>query len=81
MNPLGNGNIGGGLSPQMMNGIQQIKGLMQMANGNPMFLARQNPMLGQVMQMCKGQNPQQMFYALCQQQGINPDLILKELKK
>ena len=79
MNPLGNGNIGG-LSPQMMKNIQQVKGLMQMAN-NPMALAQQNPMFAQVMNMCKGQNPEQMFYAMCQQQGINPESILNELKK
>ena len=80
MNPLGNGNVGG-LPPQMMKNIQQVKGLMQMANGNPMALAQQNPMIGQVMQMCKGQNPEQMFYAMCQQQGINPEMILNELRK
>ena len=80
MNPLGNGNIGG-LPPQMIENIQQIKGLMQMANGNPMTLAQQNPMIGQVMQMCKGQNPQQIFYAMCQQKGINPEMILNEFRK
>ena len=80
MNPLGNENIGG-LPPQMKQNIQQIKGLMQMANGNPMALAQQNPALAQVMQMCKGQNPEQMFYAMCKQQGINPNDIINELRK
>ena len=80
MNPLGNGNIGG-LPPQMMKNIQQVKGLMQMANGNPMALAQQNPMIGQVMNMCKGQNPEQMFYAMCQKQGIDPNAIINELRK
>ena len=80
MNPLGNGNIGG-LPPQMSQNIQQIKSLMRMANGNPMALAQQNPMFAQVMNMCKGQNPQQMFYAMCQQKGINPNVILNELRK
>ena len=82
MNPLGNGNINmSGLPPQMLQNIQQVKGLMQMANGNPMALAQQNPMVGQIMQMCKGQNPQQIFYAMCQQQGINPNEIINELFK
>lgn len=82
MNPLGNGNMNmGGLPPQMLQNIQQVKGLMRMANGNPMALAQQNPMIGQVMQMCKGQNPQQIFYAMCQQQGINPNEIINELFK
>ena len=80
MNPLGNGNVGG-LPPQMMKNIQQIKGLMQMTKGNPMLLAQQSPEIAQVMQMCKGQNPEQMFYAMCKQKGVNPELILKEFSK
>lgn len=80
MNPLGNGNVGG-LPKGMMQSIQQVKGMMQMAQGNPMALMQQNPMMGQVMQMCQGQNPQQVFYAMCQQKGINPELILNEFRK
>ena len=81
MNPLGNGNMGGQMPHQMMQGINQVKNLMRMAQGNPMALAQQNPMLGQVMNMCRGQNPQQLFYAMCQQRGVNPDFILNELRK
>lgn len=80
MNPLGNGNLGG-LPPQMRQNIQQVKGMMNMFKGNPMALAQQNPMVGQIMQMCKGQNPEQVFYAMCQQQGVNPNDILNELRK
>lgn len=79
MNPLGNGNIGG-LTPQMQQGIQQVKGIMQMANGNPVAIMQKNPMFKQVMQMCNGKNPEQLFYAMCKQQGINPNDILKELR-
>lgn len=75
MNPLGNGNVGG-ITPQMRQGIQQVKGLMQMANGNPMA----NSQLAQVMQMCKGQNPEQVFYAMCKQRGIDPQAFLQELR-
>ena len=84
MNPLGNGNLNpspAGLPPQMMQGIQQVKGMMNMFKGNPMALAQQNPMLGQVMQMCQGQNPEQLFYAMCQQRGVDPNAILNELRK
>lgn len=80
MNPLGNGNIGG-LSPQMAQNIQQVKGLMRMANGNPMLLAQQNPAFAQVMNMCKGQNPEQLFYDMCRQKGIDPNAIINELRK
>lgn len=76
MNPLGNGNVGG-ITPQMRQGIQQVKGLMQMASGNPMA----NPQLAQVMQMCQGQNPEQVFYAMCKQRGIDPQAFLQELRR
>lgn len=75
MNPLGNGNVGG-ITPQMRQGIQRVKGLMQMASGNPMA----NPQLAQVMQMCQGQNPEQVFYAMCKQRGIDPQAFLRELR-
>lgn len=75
MNPLGNGNIGS-ITPQMRQGIQQVKGLMQMASANPMA----NPQVAQVMQMCQGQNPQQVFYTMCKQRGIDPQAFLQELR-
>lgn len=77
MNPLMKG---GQLSPQMMQGIRQIKGMMQMMNGNPTALTQQNPMFNQVVQMCKGQNPQQVFMSMCQARGIDPNAILNELR-
>ena len=80
MNPLGNGNMGG-IPLQFQQNIQQVKGLMQMAQGNPMLLAQQNPAIAQIMQMCQGQDPQKMFYELCRQRGIDPNLILNELRK
>ena len=84
MNPLGNGNLNTapcGLPPQMQQSIQQIKGMMSMFQGNPTALLQQNPMFGRIMQMCQGQNPEQLFYALCQQQGVDPNAILNELRK
>lgn len=66
--------------------IQQLKQMMNMLNGaqNPQAVlqqvAQQNPQLAQVMQMCNGKNPQQVFYQMCQQRGINPDEILNALK-
>lgn len=80
MNPLGNNPQTNQLSPQLMQNIKQVKGMMQMINGNPTALAQQNPMFNQVMQMCKGQNPQQVFLAMCKKQGIDPEAILNELR-
>lgn len=83
MNPLGNGNInanGNVLSAQMQQNIRQVKGMMNMFRGNPMAVMQQNPMLNQVMQMCQGQNPEQLFYTMCKQRGVDPSMILNELR-
>ena len=44
------------------------------------MVAQQNPQLNAVMQMCNGKNPQQVFYEECQKQGIDPNIILNELR-
>lgn len=83
MNSSGIG-MGNGLPPQLMQSIQNIKGIMKMANGNPQQILQQmggnNPMFNQVMQMCNGQNPEKVFYDLCKQQGIDPQAVLKQLQ-
>lgn len=81
MNPLGNNPPQNNqLPPQMRQNIQQVKELMQVLQGNPAQLMQQNPMLNQVMQMCKGQDPQQVFMAMCKQRGFDPQAILDELR-
>ena len=70
MNPLGN-NPGGGLPPNILNNIKQIKGLMN---------NKSNPILNQVLQICNGQNPEQVFRNMCRQRGIDPEAILRELR-
>lgn len=83
MNPLKNNN---GLPPQLIQSINQIKGIMNMAKGNPnqIFeqLGKQNPQFNQILQMCngQGQNPEQLFYSMCKQQGIDPQAVLKQLR-
>ena len=78
MNPLGNN--GTQLPPELQQNIQQIKGFMHAINGDPSQLAQQNPMFNQVLQMCKGQDPQQLFMAMCKQRGVDPEAILRELR-
>lgn len=81
MNPLNSG-----INPQMMQNIQQLKGMMQqfktMQNPNAVFqtMAQNNPQMQQVLQMCQGKNPKDVFYSMCQQQGVNPEQILNMLK-
>lgn len=70
MNPLGGPQST--LPPQVLQNIQQVKQMMN---------STQNPMLNEVLQMCKGRNPQEVFMALCKQRGIDPEAVLKELRK
>ena len=66
--------------------IAPIKNMMQMLNGaqNPQavlqMLAQKNPQMAQVMQLVGGRNPQEVFYEMCKQRGVNPDDILNQLK-
>lgn len=85
MNPLNNetNNIQG-LPPELMQSIKQIKGIMNMANGNPMQVLQQmggnDPRINQVLQMCKSQNPQDIFISMCKNQGIDPQAVLNQLR-
>lgn len=73
------------LPPQIMQGISQIKQMQSLFNGTPQQMIQQmaqsNPIFNEVIQMCKGQNPQQVFEMLCKQRGIDGNAILKELQK
>ena len=79
MNPLGNGTIGG-LPPQLMQNIQQLKPLLQMYNGNLNQLAQQNSAVNQILQAYKGQNPEQIVRSLCKQRGIDPEALIRALR-
>lgn len=82
MNPLKNslGNM------QMTQGVEQVKGLMNQmkAFSNPQLalqqMAQNNPQLNQVLQMCNGKNPKQVFMSMCKDRGIDPNSILSMLK-
>lgn len=66
--------------------LAPIKNMMQMLNGaqNPQavlqMLAQKNPQMAQVMQLVGGRNPQEVFYEMCRQKGVNPDDILNQLR-
>lgn len=80
MNPL-KSNSTCGLPPQIMQGIQNVKGIMNIANGNIENIAKQNPAIGQVVQMCQGHNPKDIYMNMCKQMGVDPNIILNELRK
>ena len=62
--------------------IKQMLGLLRAGNPGVILqqLAQNNPQLASIVQMCQGRNPQQVFYSLCQQRGINPEDILNQLQ-
>lgn len=43
------------------------------------MLAQQNPQIQQVMQMCQGKNPRDVFVQACKSRGINPDQLIQQL--
>lgn len=78
-NPLGSMNMNGfTINPQ----IKQMMGLLRAGNPNMILqqLIQNNPQLSNIAQMCQGKNPQQVFYSLCQQRGIDPNTILSQLQ-
>ena len=82
MNPLMNA-IGG--QPTNTGNIQQIKRMMNMFKSiqNPQEamnqLAKQNPMVANIIQMSNG-DLKGTFYKMCQEKGVNPDDIIKQLQ-
>ena len=54
---------------QMLNDSQNPAALMNM-------LAQQNPQVAQIMNLCKGKNPKEVFFAECKSRGIDPNEII-----
>lgn len=87
MNPL-MGNAGGmptsgGINMQAIQSVKRMMGMLKTVQ-NPqaaiMQAAQQNPMLNNVLSLCQGKNPKDVFYAQCQKMGVNPDEILSMLR-
>lgn len=68
------------------NGLAQIKQAYKFIQSaaNPTAALQQaaqnNPALGQVMNLCAGKNPEQVFYELCKMRGVNPQDVINQLK-
>ena len=79
MNPLKNNN-------QLNYNIQQIKNMMRKFNiyNNPELaiqqLAQNNPQFNNIMQMCNGKNPKDVFYSMAKEMGVDPEQIINMLK-
>ena len=75
--------------PQQNNGFlnniqnfQRIVSLLKSSN-NPqaaiMQLAQQNPQMKQILNLCNGKNPKDVFIEECKNRGMNPDEIISQL--
>lgn len=82
MNPL----MGGmpGINMQAVQSVKRMMGMLQAAK-NPqaaiMQAAQQNPMLGNIVQMCNGRNPKDVFAEQCKQHGLDPDFTMKQIQQ
>lgn len=87
MNPLNNGNFNStGLPDNVLQSIKSVKNLMTQFNAatNPSVLIQQmaqnNPAINQLLSNCQGKDMKQIFYSMCQQRGIDPNAVLKQLQ-
>lgn len=66
-------------------GIQSFKRIAHMMQdaGNPQAalsaFAQKNPRMAEIMQLCSGKNPKDIFYSECKRRGLNPDEIVSQL--
>lgn len=66
--------------------MTQLKNILTLVNAqqNPQAIlqqvAQKNPQMAQVMQLVQGRNPQEVFYDMCKQKGVDPESILSQLR-
>lgn len=69
----------------MTDGVAMFKRMAGMLNSakDPQavlnMLAQQNPQVREIMQMCQGKNPREIFVQECKNRGINPDQLIQQL--
>jgi hypothetical protein len=68
------------------NNLQQVKQMMNMFKTmkNPqsaiMQMAQSNPQINSIMQLVGNRNPKDVFMEECQKRGIDPNMIINQLK-
>lgn len=71
-----------GINQQAIQSVKRMVNTFRAAQ-NPsaglQAMARQNPAIGNIMRICGPGGLQNSFYRLCQEQGVNPDDILREI--
>lgn len=73
----------GGLNMQNLQSIKRMMNTFRAAQ-NPgaalQAMAQQNPVIGNIMQVCGPGGLQNSFYRLCQEQGVDPNAVLQQLQ-
>lgn len=74
----------GGINPQAIQQIKQMAWMIQNMQ-NPqaalMQMAQRNPQVAEVLQMCHGRSPKEIFYEQCKQHGADPGNILSQFRQ
>lgn len=82
VNPIMGSQVGNSLT-QAAQSAKRMIGMLQGVK-NPqqalMAAAQQNPQLNEVMQMCQGKDPQQVFYDECKKHNIDPEQVMSMLR-
>lgn len=85
MNPLAQmtGSQSTGINFQAVQNIKQMFAYLN-AMSNPqaalMQMAQSNPQISELLQMCHGKNPKDVFSEQCKQHGLNPDEAIKQIR-
>lgn len=76
-------NAAGGINPQAIQSVKRMMNMFRAAKNQDAaiaMMAKQNPVIGQIMQVCGPGGLQNSFYQLCREQGVNPDDVLRQLQ-
>jgi len=82
MNPLLQNVVKPQVNPQMLNGIKAYMQTMKMAQNPTQALeqiCQQNPQVQNVVDLCRGRDPKEVFMEQCKKQGIDPQQIIDML--
>ena len=63
-------------------GFRQVLGMFNMSQNKTETLnliAQRNPKMQQIMQMCSGKNPREVFIAECNRRGIDPQQAMRQM--
>lgn len=68
-----------GVNQQMLNGLQNMVNMLNGSNNKEaavQALAGVNPQMAEIMQLCNGKNPKEVFIEGCRQRGVDPQYAL-----